>query len=1171
MLQLPTIVQLSEVRHYLQDSKMWFVTRYQFMQNGVRLSDFVEIGSLLIDGLVTKDGHPKVELRIVTQKYDLQSALLHVKTLRQRLFPVMNPASMSLFYSIAGQRDSSAAEAPKKAAAAGGKKKKNKKKKGKAVEGAAGDESKQQDDALAATTTAAKKKKATGAKFEESDLSNVTPSISEYFPKPVDVTPAALKHVGFSNWNPVTTGRKLQGDLFYLDVTTLESRAFGITASENGFFVNSSTRTKFDPALAEDDLCKAQLCDLLSKLSDLFRGNFASINRRAGKVDAIEVMPYPGGPAPWLGVPESADAQRLNCTLAEDELLRINGVVNAPGQDRDWNEEYQILYSQANVASENRFATLNNLFRVHGEFVEACQKGAVLVVDGGVAALNPYDAPASQMWMFNNIFFSIAANVNGMFDGLGGETAAHKNASHEITGIQLMRQAGVAHLHACAQCIVDYRGRRVVCQSVVPGLLSQNDSLLALEASVKAGAEGDEVASQAAAAAAASTSPHAFGPSDDMSSYNAHEDFTALTAELGKRLLLRNSVVRFGGNDSVDGEEKNEEMAASKAQTVELTGPVEMRGLLGGDKRKYVFELLRLLPRDTNFPDREKSYCLFRPELVEIFRDQVTQSRLQEFKLRQKERADARAAAEAEGKEPEAEKEEDGILYLPNLEVNVNLFVHDDRLQFEKAEDREDQLKLLQEMGKFLESFMIPAFIELCTRQMLPADASVLVTMMHERGINARYLGLVTKHAMEKSLPLLAEMCMEEMVVRSAKSLLRAQLAECSLGESAKVVSTFLNALLGRRTAKRVGDAKLWEQVLDEMKQRFQYDSEPLDAAKQSLNNLVRRLPVLRSLCLAVGITVAARAYDLDTPEPFTSADVLALHAIVRHRPPELQDIGAMIQQARDLINSPQHMVRGVDMLEQAMQAVYHIMGPHTAHAANAHQLLANAHFAMGDPFTAMQHTERAVLILERLRGLDHETTMRAYLNLSVFYIECNMADRALPFLRRSLYLERLIRGSDASSVPQLLMLLSQALQSSGDFDGCILIQLRLLELYEGTQNTPQAVTMWRSLAMSYEQAGQFKEALSFEKRYNKVLSVYYPKEDEKVIESNSRLSSLTGQAVQVAKDRLQAARAGAASQPAPKESKKPVRRAVLPKPGSNMPLSHVLSLINSKGKSGKK
>jgi len=504
--------------------------------------------------------------------------------------------------------------------------------------------------------------------------------------------------------------------------------------------------------------------------------------------------------------------------------------------------------------------------------------------------------------------------------------------------------------------------------------------------------------------------------------------------------------------------------------------------------------------------------------------------------------------------------------YLPNMEVNVNVFVRDGNLVYEVEEESGKDKSMLEQVGKFLTSLAIPGFINACAQVNMPSDLTVLVPMMHERGINARYLGVIAESS-ATPLPVLSLLCKEEMIVRGAKAVLRKRLAAASVGESAGEAKKFLNSFLGkpRGGAKNAfaGDRAVWEEIRKEISWRFKFDLK-LD---NKLSDVIRKMSLLRSLCIAVGLTVEARKYDFTVPEPFSADDILEFHALVRHSSPELPDIAELMVKAREFLTSPQLMNRGIELLEQSLQAVYHIMGPFTAHAANAHQLLANAYYAQGDPHGAVQHTQRAVLILERLNGLDHEGTVRAYGNLATFYSECGMFKQALTFFRRALYLEKLINGANHHTVVNTLSNLATVLKNMGDVDGGIRALMQCLEAYERTNNQVMVIHTCRALARFYQAAGKFKEAIRFEKRYNKVITQYYPADNEKVVESNSLLSDLTGAAVRDAKDRLQQQ---AARQPtnAKDSKKKPVR--VLPgKPGSkgsNMPLSHVLSLIN-KGK----
>ncbi len=212
---------------------------------------------------------------------------------------------------------------------------------------------------------------------------------------------------------------------------------------------------------------------------------------------------------------------------------------------------------------------------------------------------------------------------------------------------------------------------------------------------------------------------------------------------------------------------------------------------------------------------------------------------------------------------------------------------------------------------------------------------------------------------------------------------------------------------------------------------------------------------------------------------------------------------------------------------------------------------------------------ERAVLILERLCGLDHDSTLRAYANLSTYYVEGRLGSLALPFLRRSMYLERLIFGPEDLGLCRHFTLLANTLHQLGDSAGATRALLFTLQIYEKMGNEVMVTHTCRELALVYQASGFFKEALGYEKRYNKVISRFYAADDAKVKESNDLLSTLTGQAVHEARERAKQVQARAAASGSTSSTRQQsggkARMSVLPKPGSaNMaPLSRVLNLIN--------
>jgi protein TIF31 len=51
-----------------------------------------------------------------------------------------------------------------------------------------------------------------------------------------------------------------------------------------------------------------------------------------------------------------------------------------------------------------------------------------------------------------------------------------------------------------------------------------------------------------------------------------------------------------------------------------MAGGIEVKGILGSDKRMYLLDLLRLSPRDLNYPDNDlHQCCVLRPELAQSY------------------------------------------------------------------------------------------------------------------------------------------------------------------------------------------------------------------------------------------------------------------------------------------------------------------------------------------------------------------------------------------------------------------------------------------------------------------------------------------------------------------------------------------------------------------------
>lgn len=114
----------------------------------------------------------------------------------------------------------------------------------------------------------------TGAGSTGNNNSNLVPTSSS------TGLPVCLKSLVYSGWNPPPAPRRMQGDLCYLEVRTLEAggRTLHITATPTGFYVNkTSEETGFDPSPASPSYFSRTLWTLMQRASPIFRRSYQAL------------------------------------------------------------------------------------------------------------------------------------------------------------------------------------------------------------------------------------------------------------------------------------------------------------------------------------------------------------------------------------------------------------------------------------------------------------------------------------------------------------------------------------------------------------------------------------------------------------------------------------------------------------------------------------------------------------------------------------------------------------------------------------------------------------------------------------------------------------------------------------------------------------------------------
>ena len=431
---------------------------------------------------------------------------------------------------------------------------------------------------------------------------NAPASLRTILQPPQEQSPKTVKSLSVSAWNPPPHHLRQKGHLLYLQLTTNEGEQYQITSHVSGFFVNKSSNSRFDPypRPPPKDATAHSLLALVSKLSPSFDKSFTNLQEYNSKKDPLANFQITNSiPSnPWLvSTSESSLANHQSDITRTQETYLLSGIENAETL-RDWNEEFQSTRELPRETVQDRVFRERLTSKLFAEYSEAAARGAVMVARGEVAPLNPTENKDAQIFVYNNVFFSYGADGVGTFTSEGGDEAARVAVGKDRAGVRVVNQLDLPGLFTAGTVIVDYLGKRLVCQSIVPGIFKQREPG---ENQIDyGGVEGRDVVAE-------------------------NEAFVPVFSKLSKALRV-----------------KKHNVWDKEGQRHALEGSVETKGLLGTDGRKYILDLYRLTPLDitwleqywtdvTDVTDvtadkkkpKESNYphrmAILRPELVEIY------------------------------------------------------------------------------------------------------------------------------------------------------------------------------------------------------------------------------------------------------------------------------------------------------------------------------------------------------------------------------------------------------------------------------------------------------------------------------------------------------------------------------------------------------------------------
>ena len=709
-------------------------------------------------------------------------------------------------------------------------------------------------------------------------------SLDAVLPQAQQAPPKTLKNISISPWNPPPYHLRMKGHLIYIQITTNEGDQFQVTSHTGGFYVNRSTKDKFDPSpkAGPKDTSAHSLLTLLGKLSPSFEQHFDALTKENGKRDPLAVFALQNAiPAsPWLVPPPSSSnlTHQSDLTRSQEAYLYA-GAENADSL-RDWNEEFQSTRELPKEQMQERVFRERLTSKLFADFSEAAARGAVLVARGDVLALNPTESRDAQIFVYNNIFFSFGADGMGTFGADGGDEAARVATGKDVVGVKAVNQLDVNGLFTPGTVIVDYLGKRIVAQSIVPGIFKQREPG---EHQVDyGGVEGKDVVAD-------------------------NEAFVPLFEQLSQQMYVKKHPVW-------DKDEKRHD----------LEGSVETKGLLGTDGRKYVLDLYRITPLDVSWlekhwtepskdeesKDTEKNYphrmAVLRPELVASY----ARIKLGEFvQAELAKRGDKSAGKNGDSKKqlengetPKeaddeastevatngASTEKDEKSEVPHIDasnfkfaLNPDVFCGQVPQTAEEKEELEKDEVEVRAVCDHLTQKVIPGLIQELQEGDVgfPMDGHSLSQLLHKRGINIRYLGEIATLADKESqrLQALRLLARQEMISRAFKHVANASMKTLPAPASAACISHLLNCLLGSKLNEkpeaeideltrslftdadfgfeRMTPATLQQEIVDQVKMRYRYDLQ----GEVALDD--KHMQLLREVSLKLGLQFEARDY----------------------------------------------------------------------------------------------------------------------------------------------------------------------------------------------------------------------------------------------------------------------------------------------------------------------
>ena len=121
----------------------------------------------------------------------------------------------------------------------------------------------------------------------------------------------------------------------------------------------------------------------------------------------------------------------------------------------------------------------------------------------------------------------------------------------------------------------------------------------------------------------------------------------------------------------------------------------------------------------------------------------------------------------------------------------------------------------------------------------------------------------------------------------------------------------------------------------------------------------------------------------------------------------------------------------------------------HTHTHTCTHRQIARIHHLVNEPMLALTYQHKATLIFERVLGIDHPDTIRAYINLALYCHNTHQVSAGLRLLYRARYLILLVFGEGHPELATCDTNIALLLHSVKDYNHSLVFLMNALKIHE--------------------------------------------------------------------------------------------------------------------------